>query len=275
VAHCAPLIDLHAHTTASDGQFSPRDLVLRARAAGVTTLAVTDHDTVAGVAEAVATARALGGIEIVPGIEVSTSIGATDIHVLGHFVRIDDPALVAFTAQQEGERRARMERMVAKLNELGISVTMAEVEAQAGSDNLCRPHLARVLVARGICGDMQGAFTRFIGDDGPAFSPHRHPDAREAIALIHTAGGKATLAHPAPDKVERGQIVELAGYGLDGVEIFRPETPTDVREGYHAIALDLGLAVTGGSDFHGEGNALGSIGLERRYYEALLARVTA
>lgn len=247
---------------------------MRARAAGVTTLAVTDHDTVAGVAEAIDAARALGGIEIVPGIEVSTSIGSTDIHVLGHFIRPDEPGLLAFTAGQERERRARMERMVAKLNELGVAVTMAEVEAQAESDNLCRPHLARVLVARGICGDMQAAFTRYIGDDAPAFSPHRHPDAREAIALIHAAGGKATLAHPASDKVERAQIVALAEQGLDGVEIFRPETPKDIREGYHAIAIELGLAVTGGSDFHGEGNALGSIGLERRYYDALVARGT-
>ncbi len=266
------MIDLHAHTTASDGQLTPRELVLRARAAGVTTLAVTDHDTVAGVAEAVATARALGGIEIVPGIEVSTSIGATDIHVLGHFVRIDDPALLEFTRGQGGERRARMERMVQKLNDLGVAVTMQEVEAVAGSDNLCRPHLARVLVARGICGDMQAAFTRYLGDDAPAFSPHRHPSAREAIALIHAAGGRATLAHPAADKVERAQLEALAGAGLDGVEIFRPETPTDVRERYHAIAIALGLAVTGGSDFHGEGSTLGTIGLERRFYDALLAR---
>lgn len=268
------MIDLHAHTTASDGQLTPRELVRRARAAGITTLSVTDHDTVAGVAEALATARALGGIEVIPGIEVSTSIGATDIHVLGHFVRIDDPALLAFTKGQEGERRARMERMVEKLNALGIAVTLGEVESVAGSDNLCRPHLARVLVARGFCSDMQAAFTRYLGDDAPAFSSHRHPSARDAIALIHAASGTATLAHPAADKVERGELEALAEAGLDGVEIFRPETPTDVRERYHAMAISLGLAVTGGSDFHGEGNALGSIGLERRFYDALCARTT-
>lgn len=262
------MIDLHAHTTASDGQLSPRDLVVRARAAGVTRLSVTDHDTVGGIAAAIAAARAVGGIEVIPGIEVSTEIEGADIHILGHFIRPDDPALLASTAQQEGERRARMERMVEKLRALGIMVTMREVEAVAGSDNLCRPHLARVLVQRGVVGDMQDAFTRYLGDDAPAFSAHRHPDAREAIALIHRAGGRASLAHPAQDGITGEQIAKLAEHGLDAVEVFRPETPTDVREVYHGFAIRLGLAVTGGSDFHGEGNALGSIGLPRRFFDA-------
>lgn len=266
------MIDLHSHTTASDGQLTPRELVVRARAAGVRTLSVTDHDTVSGIPDAIAAARAIGGIEIVPGIEISTSIDGVDIHVLGHFIRPDDPALLAFTAKQVGERRARMERMIGKLNDLGIAVTMDEVEAVAGSDNLCRPHLARVLVKRSVVSDMQSAFTRYLGDDAPAFSAHEHPDSAATIRLIHDAGGVASIAHPATDKLERAQIAALAAQGLDGVEVFRPETETTVRESFHQIALQLGLAVTGGSDFHGEGAALGSISLERRFFDALAAR---
>lgn len=263
------MIDLHAHTTASDGVLSARELVARARGAGVTVLAITDHDTVNGIADAIAAARAIGGIEIIPGIEVSTAIGNTDIHVLGHFIRPDD--LRDFTATQEGERRARMERMVEKLNALGVEVSMTEVEAFAESDNLCRPHLARALVQRGVCADLQDAFTRFIGDDGPAFSAHRHPDAREAIALIHAAGGVASLAHPASDHVTREQIAELREQGLDGIEIFRADLPGPTRDLYLQIAMELKLVPTGGSDFHGPDPTLGKVSLERRYFDRLRA----
>ncbi|MBI2389668.1 MAG: PHP domain-containing protein [Deltaproteobacteria bacterium] len=266
------MIDLHAHTTASDGRLTPTQLVSRARGVGVTVLAITDHDTVAGVAEAIAAARALGGIEIVPGIEISTSIGAADIHVLGHFLRVDDPALVAFTAEQEGERRARMERMVANMNALGVPVTMARVEAIAGSDNLCRPHLARALVELGACRDLQDAFARYIGDDAPAFSAHRRPDAAEAIRLIHSAGGAATLAHPEADGIDRARIVALEQLGLDGLEVVRNDQPSPIRERYLQLALELQLVPTGGSDFHDEGGALGGITMSRRDLEALAAR---
>ncbi len=269
------MIDLHAHTTASDGRLSPAELVARAHAAGVTHLAITDHDTVAGIAEAQAAAAALDGIEIVPGIEVSTTIGRAEIHVLGHFVRPDDPALVAFTAEQERERRARMERMIAKLNQLGIAVTMAHVEAAAGSDNLCRPHLARALVEGRWCFDMQDAFSRLIGDEGPAYSPHRRPDAGEAIRLIHAAGGAATLAHPAADGIERFQIAELKALGLDGLEVHRADVQIPVRDKFLKIARELDLVPTAGSDFHDEGGALGSVGLDPSAFAALRARVSA
>lgn len=272
------MIDLHAHTTASDGRLTPTQLVSRARGVGVTVLAVTDHDTVAGVPEAVAAARALGEIEIVPGIEVSSSVRLgeheADIHVLGHFVRVDDPALRAFTAQQEGERRARMERMVANMNALGVPVTMARVEAIAGGDNLCRPHLARALVELGACRDMQDAFTRFLGDDAPAFSAHRRPDAAEAIRLIHACGGTATLAHPEADGIERAQIAALRQLGLDGLEVVRTDQPSPIREKYLQIALELDLVPTGGSDFHDEGGALGGITAAPRDLERLRSRAT-
>ncbi len=272
------MIDLHSHTTASDGQHSPTELVRLAHAAGVTRLAVTDHDTLGGLAEAIEAARAFG-LEVIPGIEVSTSILGKDIHVLGHFIRTDNPALVAFAAQQEGERRARMERMVGNLKVMGIPISMAQVERIAGSDNLCRPHLARALVELGICRDNQEAFSRFIGDGLPGYSPHQRPDAAEAIRIIRGAGGVATLAHPASDGVDRYQIGQLKSLGMGGLEVFHSDHNSSVRQKYLKIARELDLVPTAGSDFHGDKVApnavLGTASLAPEYFEALKARATA
>lgn len=271
------MIDFHSHTTASDGELGPAELVERARKAGITRLAVTDHDTVNGLAEAVEAARLAGDIEVIPGIEISTRVAGEDIHLLGHFVRPDDPALVAFCARQEGERRRRMERMVEKLNALGIPVRMERVEEVAGgSENLCRPHLARALVQMGRCATMQEAFERYIGDGGPAFAAQERIDAKDAIALVHGAGGTATLAHPAVDRMDRGRIRLLAADGLDGLEVFHPDHDAATRERYLAIARELSLVPTAGSDFHGGDTApdhgLGSASLAPEHYAALWAR---
>jgi predicted metal-dependent phosphoesterase TrpH len=269
------VIDLHSHTLASDGRLSPEDLVVRAKLAGVRSLAVTDHDTVAGVERALETARKIGGIHVIPGIEISTSVGDVDIHVLGHFVRIDDAPLLAFTKQQENERRARMERMVEKLRALSIDIDMREVKAIAGSDNLCRPHLARALVARGVCTDMQDAFIRYIGDTAPAFSAHVHPDAAEAIRIIHGAGGVATLAHPVMDRVQRSHVESLRALGLDGLEVYRMDQVAEVRDATMTLALSLDLVPTAGSDFHEPEGSLGKVGLAPRFFEKLAARSTS
>lgn len=264
------MIDLHSHTTASDGRMTPTELVTRAKELGVTRLAITDHDTVAGLAEGIAAAEQLGGIEVVPGIEISTSIDGHDIHVLGHFV---DPArLSGFAAGQLQERRARMERMIANLGRLNIRVDMREVEAVAGTDNLCRPHLARVLVEKNIVRDMQDAFTRYLGDDRPAFSPHRTPPAAEAIRLIHEAGGVASLAHPAADGIERPQIEKLRALGLDGLEVFRPDQAAPAHQKWLDLAAELDLVPTAGSDHHAEPSELGRVGLDEAWFETLRAR---
>jgi predicted metal-dependent phosphoesterase TrpH len=267
------MIDLHSHTTASDGRLSPTELVRRAREAGVTKLAVTDHDTVSGLAEATTAASTLGGIEVICGIEISTSIEGKDIHVLGHFVDPEHPALRAFAAGQLHERRARMERMLEKLARMNIKVDMRDVEAAAGSDNLCRPHLARVLVERNIVRDMQDAFTKYLGDDRPAFSPHRTPSATDAIALVHAAGGVATLAHPLADGIERPQISKLRDLGLDGLEVFRPDQAAPAHQKWLDLAEELGLVPTGGSDYHADPGALGTVGLEERWFDLLRDRV--
>lgn len=272
------MIDLHAHTTASDGQHAPSELVRRAHAAGVRTLAVTDHDTLAGIAEAQAAAAALG-VSIVVGIEVSTVLGDHDIHILGHFVRPGDEPLARFIARQGGERRRRMEGMVERMNALGYPVRMQHVEAIAQSENFCRPHLARVLVELGYCSSTQDAFSRFLSDDGPAFVAQERIEAKDAIALLHAAGGTASLAHPAADGMDRYQIAQLREAGLDGLEVFHSDHNPSVREKYLKIADALGLVATAGSDFHGEAvspNArLGTVGLDPARFEALRSRASS
>jgi predicted metal-dependent phosphoesterase TrpH len=264
------MIDLHSHTTASDGRLSPTALVTRARAAGVTHLAVTDHDTVAGLPEALAAAPP--GLEVIAGIEISTSINDVDIHVLGHFIRYDDPAIRAFAAAQEHERRARMERMVAKLQAMNLRVEMRDVEAVAKSDNLCRPHLARALVAKGICRDLQDAFAKYIGDGRPGFSAHRTPSAAEAIRLIHDAGGVASIAHPGNDGIERSHLIALRDAGLDGIEVCNGDQPANEQQKFRDLARELDLIPTAGSDFHEDGGARGKVALEPESFAALRAR---
>lgn len=272
------MIDLHAHTTASDGQHAPSELVRRAHAAGVTTLAVTDHDTLAGISEAQEAGTRLG-VEIVVGIEVSTVLGAHDIHILGHFVRPTDEPLARFIARQGGERRRRMEGMVQRMNELGYPVGMHHVEAIAQSENFCRPHLARALVDLGYCTSTQDAFSRFLSDEGPAYVAQERIDARETIALLHAAGGTASLAHPAADGMDRYQIAQLRDLGMDGLEVFHTDHNPSVREKYLKIAAELDLVATAGSDFHGEAvspNArLGTIGLDPARFAALRARASS
>jgi hypothetical protein len=245
------VIDLHSHTTASDGQHSPAELLSLAASAGVTALAVTDHDTVAGLGEAAEAARA-HGVELVPGIELSAFVLKREVHILGHFVRPDFEELASFAARLGVEREQRMERMVEQLRRLGFPVTMGDVRAVAGSAQLGRPHLARVLVERGWCLDVKEAFDRFLGAGRSAWVDRYKLDGREAIRLIHRAGGTATLAHPGSSKVERHELRMLAKDGLDGLEALHADENPSVREKYLKFAKEFDLVTTGGSDFHGE-----------------------
>lgn len=245
------MIDLHSHTTASDGELSPTALVGLAADAGVSHLAITDHDTLAGLAEAGAAAKARG-LSLIAGIEISAFLhGRREVHLLGHFVDVDDPELSRFADRLRQERRRRMEKMVEKVKGLGFPVTLEAVLRIAGDANLGRPHLALWFVEKGYCRTPKEAFDRFLGDGKPASVDRERLPAEDAIALVRRAGGTATLAHPGVSKVERGQIAELARAGLSGLEAFHSDHNPSMREKYLAIARDLDLVPTGGSDFHG------------------------
>lgn len=244
------MIDLHSHTLHSDGQWTPRELFAEARAAGVTVLSVTDHDTVLGLGECAEAARE-AGVRLVPGIEVSAELHGREVHVLGHFVDPDAPALRALEARMLGERRERMERMVARAQEAGMKVTLEQVLAYSGGENLGRPHLARALMAGGYATSVKDAFDRLLGDAGPLFVDRYRVPAAEAIELVQRASGTAAVAHPGANRISRRELEVLAEAGLDAVEALHPEHVPSQAEAYDRWSRELGLLVTAGSDYHG------------------------
>ncbi|HEY2956236.1 MAG TPA: PHP domain-containing protein [Candidatus Eisenbacteria bacterium] len=261
-------IDLHAHTTFSDGDLAPAALVQRAVARGVGALSITDHDSV----EALPAAGAAAGtdLELVPGIEVSTSHGGLDLHILGYYLDASSQELATRLARFREERRERMLLMVERLRELGAPVEADEVFEIAGEGVVGRPHLAEALVRAGHAESAEDAFRRLLGSRGLAFVPRPAFPPEEAIALIHGAGGVSVLAHPGAGLVD--SVVEgLASHGLRGIEVWHPQhNPITVRR-YQALASRLGLLETGGSDFHGPGRSadLGDLPVPARALAAL------
>jgi predicted metal-dependent phosphoesterase TrpH len=244
-------VDLHAHSTRSDGLLTPTALVARALAEGVSGLALTDHDTVEGVAEAQAAAGA--GLELVPGLEITAELNGREVHLLGLWVLADHPELRAFCARAREERATRIERMVEALRRANVLVSVDDVRAEAGDATLARPHLARALVAKGYAASVQRAFTHYLGDGCVADVPRRRPSLAEACALVRRCGGVASLAHPGVNKVSRQELGDAARAGLDAVEAFHPDHPPTQADAYVRWGAALGLRATGGSDFHGDG----------------------
>lgn len=269
------MIDLHSHTTASDGELSPADLFAQAKNAGVTVLSVTDHDTVAG-HEACANAAKEYGITFVPGIELSVLLNRREIHILGHFVDSSHPGLQSLAEQLREERTRRMHQMVDRMRELGFPITMEQVLAIAKEANLGRPHLARLLVDLNYCRNTKEAFDRFLKDGGPAYVDRFRLTPQEAIDLIHDAHGTATLAHPGLSKLDAAELLSLADDGLDGLEVFHSEHAPHVKQKLLKHCVDLSLIATAGSDFHGPTVApdrhLGSASMDSSAFAALQRR---
>ncbi|MFT3707547.1 MAG: PHP domain-containing protein [Archangium sp.] len=269
------MIDLHSHTTASDGQYAPVEQVALAAKAGVKVLAVTDHDTVAGLAACTAAAQT-HGMRLVPGIEISCVLNRREVHVLGHFVNAAEPGLLAYTARLVEERMSRMQAMIDKLVKIGVPVTLAQVQAIAGEATLTRPHLARALVELRVVTSMKEAFDRFLGDGKAAWVQRFEMTPADAIAVIHRAGGTATIAHPGSSKVHLGEVQDMARSGLDGLEVIHKDHPPSQREVFAKWAAELNLVPTAGSDFHGEKVApdrqFGSVSMDPAEFARLEAR---
>jgi len=266
------LYDLHAHTTASDGTLSPAELVRLAKNLGLRALAVTDHDTVDGVAEAMAEADALG-IELVPGVEISANFGEVPVHVLGLFVEYREPGLLEFFAEARDRRVDRVHQMVGKLAKLGIDIEPESVFARSSHGTIGRPHVAEVLLERGVVSRLQEAFDRFLAEDGPAYVGCETVSLEEAVVLIQRAGGLASLAHPYVLD-DDGVIADMAASRLPALEVYhRDHTPEKVAA-YEALAKELSLLATGGSDFHrpdGDDQELGCPQLTEEGFERLRA----
>lgn len=244
------MIDLHLHTTASDGALLPADLVRRAAAAGITTLSVTDHDTTGGLEEA-RSAASVRHITFVNGIEITAVEAGRDVHLLGYFFDPADAALMAFLARQRAERIRRVREMAERLADLGAPIDPAPVIALSldVGRSVGRPHVAAALVAAGHVPNKDEAFARFLEHGRPAFVPRRGATPEDVIAVIANAGGVASLAHPGLTGVD-DIIPRLTHAGLGALEVRHTDHdgPTEAR--YRALAAKLGLAVSGGSDFH-------------------------
>ena len=247
------MIDLHLHTTASDGLLVPAGLVARAAAAGLTIIAVTDHDTVGGLAEAV-DAGQTHGLRVIAGIEMTAVEDSNDVHVLGYFIDPDNPILAAFLRGQREDRTRRVREMGERLRSLGVTVDVEALIATAdpATRSIGRPAIADALVASAQAVDRTDAFTRLLGRGRPGFVPRRGTPSAAVIQTIHAAGGIASLAHPgitASDSL----IEALTAQGLDAIEVWHSEHAPDQQRHYSMLADRLGLAKSGGSDFHGDG----------------------
>ncbi len=247
--------DLHTHTTASDGVHRPADNVKMAKEAGLAAIAITDHDTVAGIAEAKEAGRSCG-VEVVPGVEISTSYEGTEIHVLGYYIDVEDPTLLRRLISQRNVRDARNEGIVARLNELGIPLTMAEVAEAAGrepgmDETIGRPHIAEALVRRGVVATTQEAFDRYLAKGKPGYvDPPPRISPREAFEWIREAGGTAIVAHPGlyrNDSLAEKFLLD----GADGLEAYHSDHGPEAERFFRELAEKHGKLATGGSDFHG------------------------
>lgn len=256
-------IDLHVHSTASDGSLTPGSLVAAARAGGLDILAIADHDTVAGVR--VAQDAAAGSIHVIPALEISTRHAGAELHLLGYYVDPLRPSLVQYGERASSARTERMREMLELLAGLGIRIGYDEVLRAAGTrpESIGRPHLARALLDRGAVRTIGEAFDRLIGDDGPAFVPTKLITPAEAIEIVHGAGGVAVWAHPRPDLLDAG-LPALVDWGLDGLECYRPRVGPADADRITAVAARHRLFLTGGSDWHGEWQGpLGGFAVER------------
>jgi predicted metal-dependent phosphoesterase TrpH len=269
------VIDLHSHTTASDGLLSPAALLDAAAAAGLTVLAITDHDTTTGYLDA---SRLLRGrsLELVSGIEISAVHEGRDVHVLGYFLDPSSPPLTDFLEGQRSDRRRRVLEMTERLATLGRPIDPQPIlDAAARGRSVGRPQIADALVAAGHVHSRDEAFRRFLEHGGPAFVPRRGATPGEVIRIIHDAGGLASLAHPGVHR--RDHLIEsLAGEGLDAIEVRHCDHDPATEQRYRQTAGRLGLLVSGGSDFHGNDShraaSLGVVTLPADDYERLRDR---
>ena len=257
-AATAGFVDLHMHSTASDGSRSPTDVVRAARAASLAAIALTDHDSVAGLAEAQLAGAELG-VRIVNGVELSAVEGEVETHVLG--LHLQDIAVLdrGLGALREMRER-RASRIVDRLNEAGVKVAYEDVLSQAAGGALGRPHVARAMVASGWATDVRDAFDRYLGAGKPAYVAKDQLSMPDAIAMIHDAGGLAVLAHPGYSGT-RERLEALAAQGLDGIEVKHPGHSASDTARLKGLVELLGLVASGGSDWHGAGEGPRTIGM--------------
>ena len=247
-------VDLHMHTTHSDGSFTPRELIRYAQKKGLSCISVTDHDTMSSYEECADEAKKQG-LELIPGIEISAQFEPGTLHILGFFLDRNHPKLRATLEDIQKARRERNPQIIEKLNHLGIPITMDEVRAESGGKQVGRPHFAQVLLKKGIIQSMDEAFEKYLGKDKPAYVDKRRLSARESVEQIREAGGIAVIAHPKQMHLDEETLFKeferLKEEGLGGIEVYNSCQNREEARLYERIAKRFDLLVSGGSDFHG------------------------
>jgi len=278
-------IDLHCHSTASDGTLSPTEVVALATRNGLSALALTDHDTIAGLGEA-ADAAGNAGIDFLPGIEISCDVPRpATMHLLGYGVDPHSPILHDLTRRLIEARDDRNPRIIRKLNELGVAITMEEVEAEAGGDVVGRPHMAAILHRKGYVSSIKQAFDKYLGQGAAAYFDKERLTPTQAIEMVRRSGGLPVLAHPVQLRTENDAqldriLKDLVDHGLVGVEVIHSDHDAALVQKYSTLADRYGLLKTGGSDFHGTNKKDINLGtahgrrIPRDFYDALVERLS-
>ena len=271
------MIELHTHTTASDGALAPHELVARAHRLGIRTLSVTDHDTLAGVRAAAVEAAACG-LDFLPGIEITAVHHGRDVHMLAYFLDPEPAELAPFLERQRQDRTRRAREMSARLAALGVPVDLEELiaGADAAGRAVARPSVARALLDAGHVTSLQEAFDRWLADGRPAYVPRTGASPAEVVRLVRRAGGLPALAHPGLLRQDE-LIPELAEAGLGAIEAYHSDHDLAAQARYLRVAAQHGLAVSGGSDFHGDDHpragCFGRVGLPHDRFVGLFRRL--
>lgn len=248
-------VDLHVHSSASDGSFTPQEVVELAKNAGLSQFALTDHDTIGGVEQAMNHAKQIGKIEVIPGTELSCYYGNREIHIVGLFVNHKDEIFLSELQKLKDAREARNEQMVRNFVNAGIQLTVDELKHGNPNSVITRAHFARVLVEKGYCKNKNEAFDRYVGIGCPFYLPKPKVTPEHVLKLITEAGGTAILAHPYSYKLSKSEVEDLLDYliplGLSGMECYYSTYDNGQTQELRSMALSKGLLVSGGSDFHG------------------------
>ncbi len=268
-------VDLHLHTTVSDGTLTPTELIAMAASRGLSAVSVTDHDSFGGIDEAAAAAFEYQ-IEFITGVELSAYYRGQDVHVLGYFVDHHDRVLNERLTYLRESRELRARKIVDKLSETGANISWPDVEKYAQGEAIGRPHIAQALLDNGVVGNISQAFNEYLGRDGPAYVPKYVLDLVDIFDVIHGAGGRASLAHPNHWSVDRKVMEKLKRRGLDAIEVWHIDHSEEDTRIYTEMANELGLLLTGGSDCHGtrkkHGIVIGTLDIPDEIIEPLKTR---
>ncbi len=267
-------VDLHTHTSHSDGFYSPEELVKNAKEAGIDILGICDHDNVAGISEAVEAGKKIG-VEIIPGLEISSDLKDKEIHILAYFFEPDNSELERYLSFFREERLKRAARIINKLKAIGFNLSLDEVLEKARNCAVGRPHIAQAMVEKGLISSYYEAFNKYIGNDGPAYEKKVHVSPQSAFKIINDAGGLSFIAHPG--FMHESLLKELINAGVDGIEVIHPSHTRQQINFYKGIVNEYFLLESGGSDFHGgkreDDNNLGKYFVNTSVVEAMRQRL--